>query len=135
MHSELRATVLAVYNSRSRVTRGEDGAIHLYWGSLCIMMTQAEFLSLAGMLNEAEGRRVRCGELARCPCGSLDRCAMGQITLRHGNLVLWFSPEEFEEFGRLVSSARQRLSDLAPAPAIGVRWSPQGDWKKHFSPN
>lgn len=53
---------------------------------------------------------------------------MGQIMLSHGSLTLWFSPEEFEEFCRLGTAARQQLADVAPLPPLGVPWkpSPQG---------
>jgi hypothetical protein len=49
---------------------------------------------------------------------------MGQIMLSHDSLTLWFSPEEFEEFYRLVATARQQLADTAPLPPLGVRWTP-----------
>jgi hypothetical protein len=53
------------------------------------------------------------------------RSSMGQISLSHGNLTLWFSPEEFEEFHRLVVGARRRLADSAPAPRMGLPWAPR----------
>jgi hypothetical protein len=120
-----RVTVLAAYNSRSRVTRGDDGVIRLFWGMMSVGMNEGEFLDLAGLVVEAAGCEVRCGELARGSCGRVVRCSMGQIKLSHGSLILWFSPEEFEEFCRLVVGARQRLADCAPAPRLGLPWAPR----------
>jgi hypothetical protein len=99
--AKLPATVLASYNSRSRIVRDREGSIRLFWGALSIRMTQSEFLSFVGLVIEAAGCTVRCGELAKCPCGRATRCLMGQIMVSHDDLTLWFSPEEFEEFYRL----------------------------------
>lgn len=126
MDSRLSTTILASYNSRSRIVRDEAGDIHLFWGSLAIKMTQGEFLGLVGLLTAAAGGAARCGELAMRPCGRAVKCPMGQIMLSHGSLTLWFSPEEFEEFRRLGTAARQRLADVAPLPPLGVPWKPQG---------
>lgn len=87
-------------------------------------MNRAEFAGFAAMLVDAAGCAARCGEIARCPCGRVSRCAMGEVSLSHGRLTLWFSPEEFEEFGRLVLAARAKLADLAPQPVFGVPWEP-----------
>src|SRR3712207_7244129 len=46
------------------------------------------------------------------------RCSMGQVTLHHGELTLWFTPEEFEELAGMTIRARQRLADSAPAPRL-----------------
>jgi hypothetical protein len=125
MHPGLRATVLAAYNSRSRVTRGDDGAIRLFWGMMSVEMNGAAFLDFVGLVVEAAERGVRCGELARGSRGRVIRCSMGQIMVSHGGLALWFSPEEFEEFHRLVVGARRRLADSAPAPRMGLPWAPR----------
>ncbi len=125
MHPGPRATVLAAYNSRSRVTRRDDGVIRLFWGMMSVAMNGAEFLDFAGLVVEAAGCGVRCGELARGSHGRVVRCSMGQIKLSHDNLTLWFSPEEFEEFCRLVVGARRRLADSAPAPRLGSPWTPR----------
>ncbi len=122
--SRLLATVLVSYNSRNRVVRDREGDIHLFWGALSIRMTQGEFLDFFGLVTDAAGRAARCGELATCPCGRAVRCPMGQIMLSHGSLTLWFSPEEFEEFYRLVATARQQLADAAPLPPLGAPWTP-----------
>jgi hypothetical protein len=119
-----RATVLAAYNSRSRVTRGDDGIIRLCWEMMSVAMDGAEFLDFAGLVAEAAGRETRCGELARGSRGRVVRCSMGQIKLSHGNLTLWFSPGAFEEFCRLVAGARRALADCAPAPLLGKPWVP-----------
>jgi hypothetical protein len=132
MSSGLRATVLAAYNSRSRIIRQRDGAIQLFWEVLSIKMTQAEFLGFVDLVTEAAGRMARCGELARGSCGRADRCPMGQIMLSHGSFTLWFSPEEFEEFHRLLTGARRKLADSAPAPPLGLPWVPS---RGGFSPN
>jgi hypothetical protein len=124
MYSRLPATVLASYNSRSRVVRDREGAIHLFWGALSIRMTQREFLGLVSLVTNAARCAGRCGELATSSCGRAVRCSMGQIMLSHDNLTLWFSPEEFEEFYRLTTTARQQLADAAPLPSIGVPWTP-----------
>ncbi len=122
--SRLSATVLASYNSRSRIVRDREGNINLFWESLVIRMTQDEFLGLIGLVKDAAGCTARCGELAMRPCGRAVRCPMGQIMLSHGSLTLWFSPEEFEEFCRLGTTARQRLADVAPLPPLGLPWNP-----------
>src|SRR3954451_6559929 len=132
MNPGLRATVLAAYNSRSRITRERDGAIHLFWGMLSFRMTQAEFLGFVGLVVEAVGRVAKCGEVARGSCGRVARCPMGQIMLSYGSFTLWFSPEEFEEFHRLVARARQQLADSAPVPKLGLPWAPS---QGRFSPN
>lgn len=124
MDLRLPATVLASYNSRSRVVRDREGGIHLFWGSLSIRMTQSEFLGLVGLVTDAAGCPARCGELAMRSCGRAVRCPMGQIMLSHGSLTLWFSPEEFEEFRRLGVTARQQLADAAPLPSLGIPWKP-----------
>jgi hypothetical protein len=115
---------LASYNSRSRIVRDREGGIHLFWKSLDISMTQDEFLGLVGLTKDAAGCAARCGELAMRPCGRAVRCPMGQIMLSHGDLTLWFSPEEFEEFCKLGIAARQRLADVSPLPPLGVPWKP-----------
>jgi hypothetical protein len=125
MHPGPRATVLAAYNSRSRVTRGDDGVIRLFWGMMSVGMDGAEFLDFAGLVAEAARCRLRCGELARGSHGRVVRCSMGQIKLSHGSLTLWFSPEEFGEFCQLVAGARRRLADSAPAPRLGSPWVPR----------
>lgn len=125
MNSRPLGTVLASNNSRTRVVRDREGAIHLFWGMLSIRMTQSEFLGFAGLVTDAAGCEVRCGELALRCCGRAVRCSMGQIMLAHGDLTLWFSPEEFEDFHRLVTRARQRLADAAPPSPLGVPWNPR----------
>ena len=117
--------MLAAYNSRSRVTRGDDGIIRLCWEQMSLAMDGAEFLDFAGLVAEASGRETRCGELARSSRGRVVRCSMGQIKLSHGNLTLWFPPGEFEEFCRLVAGARQVLADCAPEPRLGRPWIPR----------
>lgn len=87
-------------------------------------MSRVEFVGFAGMLVDAFGCSARCGELAKCPCGRVSRCAMGEVSLSHNHLTLWFSPDEFEEFGRLVIAARRKLADLAPPSPLGVPWKP-----------
>lgn len=124
MDSRLLATVLASYSSRSRIVRDREGHIHLFWEALSIRMTQGEFLGFVGLVTDAAGCALRCGELATCPCGRAVRCSMGQIMISHGSLTLWFSPDEFDEFYRLVVTARQQLADAAPLPQLGVRWTP-----------
>jgi hypothetical protein len=57
---------------------------------------------------------------------------MGQFTLHHGDLTLWFSPEEFEELANLAIRARQKLADSAPAPRLGIPWAPR---EELFGPN
>jgi hypothetical protein len=122
MDSKLPATILASYNSRSRIMRDREGGIHLFWGALGIRMTQGEFLGLVGLVTDAAGCAARCGELAIRSCGRAVRCPMGQIMLCHGSLTLWFSPEEFEEFCQLGTTARQQLADVAPLPPLGIPW-------------
>jgi hypothetical protein len=124
MDPKLPATVLASYNSRNRIMRDQEGGIHLFWGSLGIRMTQGEFLGLVSLVVDAAGCAARCGELAMRSCGRAIRCPMGQIMLSHGSLTLWFSPEEFEDFCRLSTTARQQLADAAPLPSLGVPWKP-----------
>ena len=120
----LSETVLASYNSRRRIVRDQEGSIHLFWKSAGIKMNQDEFLALVGLVKDAAGCAVRCGELAMRPCGRAVRCSMGQIMLSHGSLTLWFSPEEFEEFCRLGTTARQQLADVEPLPPLGLPWKP-----------
>lgn len=124
MDSRLLAAVLASYNTRTRIVLDREGAIHLFWGTLSIKMTQSEFLGFAGLVTEAAGCGVRCGELAARCCGRAVRRSMGQIMLSHGSLTLWFSPEEFEDLNQLVTKARQRLADAAPPSPLGVPWTP-----------
>jgi hypothetical protein len=92
---------------------------------LSVRMGQGEFVDFAGLVTEAVDCAARCGELARGCNGRVSRCSMGQIMLTHGDLTLWFSPEEFEELCRLTSRARQRLADAEPLPALGVAWRPR----------
>ena len=100
--------------------------MRLFWGALSLGMSVGEFVEFARMVDEAgRGRR---GELARCHCGRVERCAMGQVMVSHESLALWFEPDEFEEFGRLVAEARGRLADSAPLPALGVPWEPGGEF-------
>jgi hypothetical protein len=130
--SKTRAAVLAAYSVRRRVLRGADGVVSVLWGSLGIRMSQAEFLDLAGVLAGAMASSVRYGEMARSLNARVVRCSMGQVTLHHGNLTVWFPPEEFEEFANLTVRARQKLADAAPPPLLGLPWKPEGDV---FSPN
>ena len=125
MDPKVLATVLVSYNSRARIVRDREGDIHIFWGALSIRMTQSEFLGFAGLVTDAAGCAVRCGELAVRCCGRAVRCSMGQIMLSHGNLTLWFSPEEFEDFYQLVATARQQLADAAPPSPLGVPWTPR----------
>ena len=120
----LSTTVLASYNSRSRIVRDREGGIHLFWKSVGIRMNQDEFLALVGLMKDAAECAVRCGELAMRPYGRAVRCSMGQIMLSYSSLTLWFSPEEFEEFCRLGTKARQQLADVAPLPSLGLPWNP-----------
>lgn len=124
MNSRLLATVLASYNSRSRIVRDSEGNIRLFWGALSIKMSQGEFLGFVDLITDAAGCKARCGELATCPYGEAARCPMGQIMVSHGSLTLWFSPEEFEEFHQLVTTALKQLADAAPLPPLGVPWTP-----------
>ena len=89
---------------------------------LSIRMTQGEFLNLAGLVEDAVACPLRRGELARCPRGRVACCSMGQIVVSHHSLTLWFPPKEFEEFCRLAAEARQRLTDTAPLPQLGLPW-------------
>lgn len=127
MDSTSRSRVLAAYDVRRRVTRGVGGGIQLSWGAVGVEMSQAEFVDFASMVAGARECPARCGELARGWGGRVCRCAMGQISLRHGNVTLWLSPEEFEDLCGLTAAARGRLADLAPVPALGVSWTPEGD--------
>lgn len=88
-------------------------------------MAQAEFLGLVDLVSGAVGCAARCGELARGSGGRVVCCPMGQVMLSHGDLSVWFSPEEFEEFSGLVVRARRRLADAEPLPRLGLPWSPQ----------
>jgi hypothetical protein len=123
--SKFRATVLAAYSVRRRVVRGADGAVSVLWGSLGLRMSYAEFLDFAGVLAGAMRSPARYGEMARGVRARVVRCSMGQVTLHHGDLTLWFSPEEFEELANLTIRARQRLADSAPVPRMGLPWSPR----------
>lgn len=125
MDSRLPATVLASHNSRTRIVRDQEGAIHLFWGTLSIKMTQSEFLGFTGLVTDAAGCAIRCGELAVRCCGRAVRRSMGQIMLSHGSLTLWLSPEEFEDLHQLVTRARQRLADAVPSSPLGVPWTPR----------
>ena len=124
MNTEVREIVLATYSSRSRVMRDCDGTIHLLWGSLGLRMNQGEFMELAATMNEAYRCPIRCGELARGCHGQAVRCTMGQVMLSHDRLTLWFSPEEFEQCCALVDTARERLADSEPLPALGKPFAP-----------
>jgi hypothetical protein len=122
-----RTSVLATHGVRRRIVRDEGGGVHLFWGSWGVGMSVGEFVDFAGILAEAADRPMRCGEVARGCCGRVAYCSMGQILVSHGNLTLWFSPEEFDELHRLTASARQRLADAEPPPALGVPWTPRID--------
>ncbi len=124
MGSVLPTTVLASYSSRDRVIRDKEGSINLFWGALRLRMNQSEFLGFSNLVANASGCANRCGELAASSCGQAFRCPMGQIMLSHGNLTLWFYPEEFEKFCRLISAAQRRLADIAPLPRLGMAWTP-----------
>jgi hypothetical protein len=124
--SEFKATVLAAYSVRRRVVRGADGTVSVLWGSLGLRISHAEFLDLAGVLAGAMQNPARYGEMARGVHARVVRCSMGQVTLHHGDLTLWTSPEEFEELANLVLRARQRLADSAPVPRLGLPWRPRG---------
>lgn len=87
-------------------------------------MSQGEFVNFVGLVTEAAECALRHGELARKPCGRVAKCPMGQIMLSHGNLTLWFSPEEFREFRRLIVKARQQLADAEPLATLGLPWVP-----------
>jgi hypothetical protein len=128
MGEKFREVLLAAYNSRSCVTRGRDGTIHLLWATLGMRMSQGEFVSFVRLVTEAVACPARCGELASGSYGRVARCSMGQIMLSYDRLTLWFSPEEFQEFCRLIVEARQRLADTEPPPILGAPWTPpQGE--------
>jgi len=124
--SEFKTTVLAAYSVRRRVVRRTDGTVSVLWGSLGLGISYAEFLDLAGVLAKAMQNPARYGEMARGIHARVVRCSMGQVTLHHGDLTLWFSPEAFEELANLVLRARQRLADSAPVPRLGLPWRPRG---------
>ena len=133
MGAKFRELLLAAYNSRRRVTRDRHGTIHLLWGTLGVRMPQGEFMSLARLVRQAVVCPARCGERALGSCGRVTRCSMGQIMLSYDTVTLWFFPEEFEEFCRLIIEARQRLADAEPPPTLGIPWTqPQGEV---FDPN
>jgi hypothetical protein len=124
--SEFKTTVLAAYSVRRRVVRRTDGTVSVLWGSLGLGISYAEFLDLAGTLAKAMQNPARYGEMARGIHARVVRCSMGQVTLHHGDLTLWFSPEEFEELANLVLRARRKLADCAPVPRLGLPWMPRG---------
>ena len=130
---KVRAAVLAAYSVRRRVVRGADGTVSVLWGSLGLRMSHAEFLDLAEVLAEAMQSPARYGEMARGVHARVVRCSMGQVTLHHGDLTLWSSPEEFEELANLMLRARQQLADSAPAPRLGLPWAPREEG--FFGPN
>ena len=131
--SEFKAAVLAAYSVRRRVVRGADGMVSVLWGSVGLRMPLAEFLDFAGVLAEAMHNPARYGEMARGVHARVVRCSMGQITLHHGELTLWFPPEEFEELANMTIRARQKLADSAPAPRLGLSWVPREEG--FFGPN
>ena len=131
--SEFKAAVLAAYSVRRRVVLGADGMVSVLWGSVGLRMSLAEFLDLAWVLAEAKRNPARHGEMARGVHARVVRCSMGQVTLHHGELTLWFSPEEFEELADMTIRARRRLADCAPAPRLGLAWVPRE--KGYFGPN
>jgi hypothetical protein len=124
--SEFKTNVLAAYSARRRVVRRTDGTVSVLWGSLGLGISYAEFLDLAGALAKAMQNPARYGEMARGIHARVVRCSMGQVTLHHGDLTLWFSPEEFEELANLVLRARRKLADCAPVPRLGLPWRPRG---------
>ena len=126
--SGFEAAVLAAYSVRRRVVRGADGVVSVLWGSLGLKMSLAEFLDLAAVLEAAVRSPARYGELAQGVRARVVRCSMGQVTLHQGDLTLWFSPEEFEELASLMTRARQRLADSAPAPRLGLSWRPRDEY-------
>jgi hypothetical protein len=130
--SGVKAAVLAAYSVRRRVVRGSEGVVSVLWGSLGLRMSHAEFLDLAEVLAGAARNPARYGELARGDHARVVRCTMGQVTLHRGDLTLWFSPEEFEELASLTTLARQKLADSAPAPRLGLPWTPR---ERYFDPN
>ena len=83
--------MLAAYSVRRRVARGADGTVSVLWGSLGLRMSLAEFLDLAGVLAESMRGSARYGEIARGVHARVVRCSMGQVTLHHGDLTLWFT--------------------------------------------
>ena len=123
--SEFKTTVLAAYSVRRRVVRRTDGTVSVLWGSLGLGISYAEFLDLAGALAKAMQNPARYGEMARGIHARVVRCSMGQVTLHHRDLTLWFSPEEFEELANLVLRARRKLADCAPVPRLGLPWRPR----------
>lgn len=127
MNRERKGVELAAHNLRRRLTREVDGGIALCWGAVSVKVSQEEFLDLAALLADAVASPARYGELARGRRGRVARCSMGQISLSHGSLTLWFSPEEFEELHRLMHTARQRIADDEPLPRLGVPWTPRPD--------
>ena len=131
--SEFKAAVLAAYSVRRRVVRGADGMVSVLWGSVGLRMPLAEFLDFAGVLAEAMQNPARYGEMARGVHARVVRCSMGQITLHHGELTLWFPPEEFEELANMTIRARQKLADSAPTPRLGLSWVPREEG--FFGPN
>ena len=131
--SEFKAAVLAAYSVRRRVVRGADGMVSVLWGSVGLRMSLAAFLDLATVLSEATQNPARHGELARGVHARVVRCSMGQVTLHHGELTLWFSPEGFEELAEMTLMARRRLADCAPAPRLGFSWVPRDE--RFFGPN
>jgi len=133
MGARFRELLLAAYNSRRRVTRDRHGTVHVLWGTLGVKMPQGEFIGLARLVTEAVLCSARCGELALGSCGRVAKCSMGQIMLSYDKFTLWFSPEEFEEFCRLITEAHQRLADAEPPPTLGIPWTQlQGEV---FEPN
>lgn len=118
--------MLAAYSVRRRVVRGADGVVSVLWGNVGLRVTHTEFVELAGVMEHAARTPVRFGELARGVRARVVRCSMGQVTLHHANLTLWFSPEEFEDLSALVARARQKLADAAPPPRLGRPWKPEG---------
>ncbi len=125
--------MLAAYSVRRRVVRGADGMVSVLWGSVGLRMSLAEFLDFAVVLADAVQNPARYGEMARGVHARVVRCSMGQVTLHHGDLTLWFSPEEFEELADMTLRARQRLADCAPAPRLGLSWVPREE--RYFGPN
>ena len=131
--SEFKAAVLVAYSVRRRVVRAADGTVSVLWGSVGLRISHAEFLDLAGVLAEAMRNPVRYGEMARGVRARVVRCSMGQVTLHHGDLTLWFSPEEFEELANLAIRARHKLADSVPVPRLGLPWEPREEG--FFGPN
>jgi len=130
---KVRAAVLAAYSVRRRVVRGADGTVSVLWGSLGLRVSHAEFLDLAEVLAKAMQSSARHGEMARGVHARVVRCSMGQVTLHHGNLTLWSSPEEFEELANLILKARRQLADSVAAPRLGLPWAPREEG--FFGPN